>query len=217
MEVDVMSQRAIAPQAVLALLIAAALTIPALAAVEDLPGMDTAANMKEWLKLSDEQVAKLEPVITTRIAKVDAALAKVDAAEEPDAVAFIEEYGAIKKEFNTSVAAILTPEQATQWETFKAELEKGLVQEGAKKQSLEHQTALTLTDEQAAKLEPALATSIQKKLDALQKLVDSGRISMRDKLQAKRTLGDINGELEKAMAAVLTPEQLKAYKAAAEK
>jgi hypothetical protein len=204
-------------QVVLALLIAAALSIPALAAVEDLPGMDTAANMKEWLKLSDEQVAKLEPVIATRIEKVDAALAKVDAAEEPDAVAFIEEYGAIKKEFNTGVAAILTPEQATQWETFKAELEKDLVQEGAKKQSLEHQAALKLTDEQVAKLEPALGTSIQKKLDALQKLVDSGRISMRDKLQAKRTLGDINGELEKAMAAVLTPEQLAAYKAANEK
>jgi Spy/CpxP family protein refolding chaperone len=212
-----MSKRIFVPQAVLSLLVAAALSLPVLAAVEDLPGMDTAANMKEWLKLSDEQVAKLEPVITTRIEKVDAALAKVDAAEEPDAVAFIEEYGAIKKEFNTGVAAILTPEQAKQWETFKAELEKDLVQEGAKKQSLEHQTVLNLTDEQAAKLEPALATSIQKKLDALQKLVDSGRISMRDKLQAKRTLGDINGELDKAMATVLTPEQLAEYKAAAEK
>jgi len=47
-----MSRRTLIPQAVLALLIAAALTLPVLAAVEDLPGMDTAANMKEWLKLT---------------------------------------------------------------------------------------------------------------------------------------------------------------------
>jgi hypothetical protein len=30
------------------------LAAPAFAAIEDLPGMDTAANMKEWLKLSDD-------------------------------------------------------------------------------------------------------------------------------------------------------------------
>lgn len=212
-----MSKRIHLSQIVLVLLITAFLTGLCLAAVEDLPGMESAADMKEWLKLTDDQVAKLQPVIATRIEKVDAALAKVDAAEEPDAVAFIEEYSAIKKEFNAGIAAVLTPEQATQWETFKAELEKDLAQAGAKKQAAELQTALTLTDAQATSLEPALATSIQKKIDALQKLVDSGRISMRDKLKAKRAVDDINGELDKAMAAVLTPEQAAAYKAANEK
>jgi len=123
-------------------LMAAALSRPSLAAVEDLPGMDTATDMKEWLKLTDDQVAKLQPVIATRITKVDAALAKVEAAEKPDAMGFISEYGAIKKEFNAGVTNILTPDQAKQWGAFKAELEKGIVQSGAKKQLAEMQTAL---------------------------------------------------------------------------
>jgi len=198
-------------------LMAAALSRPSVAAVEDLPGMDTATDMKEWLKLTDDQVAKLQPVIATRITKVDAALAKVEAAEKPDAMGFISEYGAIKKEFNASVTNILTPDQAQQWGSFKVELEKGIVQSGAKKQLAAMQPALKLTDEQVTKLQPAMATATQKKIDVLQKLADTGRISMRDKLQAKKAMDGLNAELEKSMSAVMSPDQVAAYKASKEK
>jgi hypothetical protein len=198
-------------------LMVAALSRPSVAAVEDLPGMDTATDMKEWLKLTDDQVAKLQPVIATRITKVDAALAKVEAAEKPDAMGFISEYGAIKKEFNTSVTNILTPDQAKQWGSFKAELEKDIVQAGAKKQLAAMQPALKLTDEQVTKLQPAMATATQKKIDLLQKLADTGRISMRDKLQAKKAMEGLNAELEKSMSAVMSPDQVAAYKASKEK
>ena len=198
-------------------LMVAALSRPSIAAVEDLPGMDTATDMKEWLKLTDDQVAKLQPVIATRITKVDAALAKVEAAEKPDAMGFISEYGAIKKEFNAGVTSILTPDQAKQWESFKAELEKGIVESGAKKQLAALQPALKLTDEQVTKLQPAMATATQKKIDVLQKLADTGRISMRDKLQAKKAMEGLNAELEKSMSAVMSPDQVAAYKASKEK
>ena len=198
-------------------LMVAALSRPSVAGVEDLPGMDTATDMKEWLKLTDDQVAKLQPVIATRITKVDAALAKVEAAEKPDAMGFISEYGAIKKEFNASVTNILTPDQAKQWGSFKAELEKGIVQSGAKKQLAAMQPALKLTDEQVTKLQPAMATATQKKIDVLQKLADTGRISMRDKLQAKKAMDGLNAELEKSMSAVMSPDQVAAYKASKEK
>jgi hypothetical protein len=203
--------------AVSAALIVLATSVPCFAAVEELPGMDTATNMKEWLKLTDEQTTKLQPVIATRITKVDAALAKVDAAEKPDAMEFIKEYGAIKKEFNTGVTSILTPDQLKQWDSFKAALEADIVQAGAKKQLASMQSTLTLTDEQVTKLQPAMATSTQKKIDVLQKLADSGRISMRDKLQAKKAIEGINSELEKAMSAVMSPDQVTAYKASKEK
>ena len=203
--------------AVCATLIMLTIGAPCFAAVEDLPGMETATNMKEWLKLTDDQVTKLQPVIDTRITKVDAALAKVDAAEKPDAMEFIKEYGAIKKEFNTGVTNILTPDQLKQWDSFKAALETDIVQAGAKKQLAKMQSTLTLTDEQVTKLQPAMATSTQKKIDVLQKLADTGRISMRDKLQAKKSMEAINSELEKAMSAVMSPDQVKAYKASKEK
>ena len=211
-----MLKRALARIAFAALM-AATLWRPSLAAVEDLPGMDTATDMKEWLKLTDDQVAKLQPVIATRITKVDAALAKVEAAEKPDAMGFISEYGAIKKEFNASVTNILTPDQAKQWGSFKAELEKDIVQSGAKKQLAAMQPALKLTDEQVTKLQPAMATATQKKIDVLQKLADTGRISMRDKLQAKKAMEGLNAELEKSMSAVMSPDQVAAYKASKEK
>ena len=200
-----------------AALMAATLSRPSFGALEDLPGMDTATDMKEWLKLTDDQVSKLQPVIATRITKVDAALAKVEAAEKPDAMGFISEYGAIKKEFNAGVTNILTPDQAKQWGSFKAELEKGIVQSGAKKQLAEMQTALKLTDEQVTKLQPAMATATQKKIDVLQKLADTGRVSMRDKLQAKKAMEGLNAELEKSMSAVMSPDQIAAYKASKEK
>jgi len=179
-----------------AALMAATLSRPSFGALEDLPGMDTATDMKEWLKLTDDQVSKLQPVIATRITKVDAALAKVEAAEKPDAMGFISEYGAIKKEFNAGVTNILTPDQAKQWGSFKAELEKDIVKSGAKKQLAAMQPTLKLTDEQVTKLEPAMTTATQKKIDVLQKLADAGRISMRDKLHAKKAIDGLNAELE---------------------
>jgi len=209
-----MSKRLLALIAVAALLIVAALPHPSVAAVQDLPGMQTAADMTEWLKLTDDQVTKLEPVIDTRIKKVDAALAKVEAAEEPDALGFIKEYGAIKKEFNTGVTNILTPDQLKQWESFKAALEKDLVQAAANKQLANLQPTLHLTDEQVSRLQPAMGVAVQKKVDVLQKLADGGRISVRDKLKTKRALGDINSELEKSMSTVMSPDQLTGYKAA---
>ncbi len=69
-----MTKRFMTTIALVALAIATSWPLSAAAKVEDLPGMDSAANLKEWLKLTDDQVAKLEPVIDTRIEKVDAAL-----------------------------------------------------------------------------------------------------------------------------------------------
>lgn len=189
----------------------------AVAAVEDLPGMDTAANMKEWLKLTDAQVAQLKPVIATRIQKTDAALAKVEAAKEPDPIKFLEEYGAIKKEFNAGVAGALTPDQMKQWESFKAELEKDLIASGAKKKAASLRAPLQLTDDQVKQLVPPMTVNVQKKLDVLQKLSDGSRITIRDKLQAKKAMEAANDELVKAMSAFLSPNQVAAYQAATKK
>jgi hypothetical protein len=203
--------------AIAALLALALAPATAVAAVEDLPGMDTAASLKEWLKLTDAQVAQLKPVIATRLQKMDAAMAKVEAAKEPDAMGFIQEMGAAKKEFNAGVAAALTPEQAAKWEGFKAEMEKDLVASAAKKQAAALRAPLQLTEEQVTRLVPPLTVATQKKVDVLQKLADGGRISIRDKLQAKRALEAASEELVKAMSTFLSPNQVAAYQAATKK
>jgi len=206
----------------LALTILAALTLAipsgaALAAVEDLPGMETAASLKEWLKLTDAQVAQIKPVIATRLQKMEAAMAKVEAAKEPDAMAFLQEMGAARKEFDAGVAGALTPEQAGQWASFKAEVEKDLVASAAKKQAAALRAPLQLTEEQVGRLVPPLTVATQKKVDVLQTLADGGRISIREKLQAKRALEAANEELVRAMSAFLSPNQVAAYQAATKK
>ena len=185
--------------------------------VPDLAGMDAAASLSEWLKLTDDQKAKLKPVMETRFTKVDAAMAKMESAEEPDAMGFIKEYGEIKKEFDAGVTNILTPDQSKQWASFKLQLEKELSEAGAHKQLAALQPELKLTDEQVTKLTPAMATANQKKIDVLQKLADGGRISLRDKKKAKGGMDDANKELEKTMATIVSPDQLTQYKAIQEK
>jgi len=184
---------------------------PAATAVPDLAGMDASASLGDWLKLSIDQKAKLYPIMENRFTKVDAALAKVEAAEEPDIMGFISEYGKIKKDFDTSVTAILTPDQAKQWDSFKIQLEKELSEAGARKQLAGLQPQLKLTEEQVTKLTLPMATANQKKIDVLQKLADSGRIGLRDKLKAKNGMGDANAQLEKTMATIVSPEQPAGY------
>lgn len=202
---------------VAALLTAAFVPNATSAAIEDLPGMDTAANMREWLKLTDDQVAQLRPVIAKRLQRMDAAITKVETSQDPDVMGFVGELGMARKEFDDGVARILTPDQSRQWATFKAEFEKDLAQASAKKQLAALQPVMKLTDDQAQKLLQPFAVATQKKLQVLRTLADGTRISMRDKLKAKRAMEDVNGELEKAMAAVVSPNQLQAYKQATAK
>jgi hypothetical protein len=185
--------------------------VTSFAAVSDLPGMDTANSMKEWMKLTDQQVAQLEPVIDTRVTKMDAALTKLEGADEPNIEDFIKERKVIMDEFNAGVTKILNPDQLKQWESFKAEVEKTLVHEGAVKKLSLLQEPMDLTEEQMTKLEAPMVTATQGQLDVLQKLANTGRIGLRDKKQAGSALKGIDAELQKSMSAILSPSQIETY------
>jgi hypothetical protein len=186
--------------------------IGAMADVADLPGMDTATNMKEWLKLTDKQVEQLEPVLQTRLEKMDKALSSLEQSAEPDIPAFLAERKAIKDEFDAGVQKILTPDQLKQWEAFKAEVEKTLVHDVAIRKLELMKEPMDLTDEQVTKLEPAMVKATQGQIDVLQKLANTGRISLRDKKQAGSALKGVNAELEKSMSAIVSPNQMEIYR-----
>ena len=76
---------------------------------------------------------------------------------------------------------------------------------------------LQLTEDQVTRLVPPMTVALQKKLDVLQKLSDGSRITIRDKLQAKKGIEGANDELVKAMSAFLSPNQVAAYQAATKK
>ncbi|HEX7879867.1 MAG TPA: hypothetical protein VF720_10685 [Candidatus Eisenbacteria bacterium] len=169
------------------------------------------ARMKEVLSLTDAQWLELEPLITTRVQTVDAALIALESAEKPDVAGFIEGYGRMRKEFEVDVMKVLTADQRGSWDAFKADFETDLVEEGAAKKLLELQAALKLTDEQVTKMRPAMSASLQKKLDLFQELLEDEHINVREERRAKRTLDDLNAELWKSISKVMTVDQRNAY------
>lgn len=207
-----MSKRLLALMVVAALLMTAGWPGPSTAAVDDLPLFEFVARMKESLKLTDVQVAALQPVITTRIDRVDAGLAALDGAEAPDITGFIQAYGEIRKEFEAGLMKVLTLDQRKPWESSKADVEKDLVGAGASRQATGLKSALKLSDEQTTRLQSAMTNTIQQKFDLLQKLSESGYIDVREKHRAQRTLDELNAELEKSISTILTLDQRNAYK-----
>jgi len=194
-------------------LVAAAAAPAVEVADSDRAAMDVAASLKEYLTLSDDQVEKLKPVVAKRVEGMDAALAKVEGADEPDVMGFVSDYGKVRKEFETGVQQQLTPDQLKLWSKFTTQLESDAAAAAGKGQLAKLKEPLSLTDEQVTKLAPAFATATAKKIDVLQKLGDGGKIGLRDKLKAKKAMGALNDELEKSMTAVVSPDQLSRYKA----
>ncbi len=178
----------------------------------DATGSSTATSLKEWLKLSDDQVEKLRPIIKDRVIKGDAALDKLEAGNPPNINAYLEERKEIKDEFQAKAKEILTPEQQKQMQELRVEIEKAFVQESAAKSLSDMQVALNLSDEQVKKIEPAVTSSTQGTLDLLQELGAKGKLEKSDIDAATAALDKIGVDLDKAVTGVLTPDQLETYK-----
>lgn len=115
------------------------------------------------------------------------------------------------------MSKILTPDQLKQWAAFKTELQKDIAQDAASGKLQDLQKPLKLTSAQVTQLQPAMTTAIMGKIDEVMKLANARRIGLREKMSAKHSMEHINSDLEKAMAGVLTPDQMQQYKAMEEK
>jgi hypothetical protein len=198
--------RRLLPLAAVMLIASAAVALAA-----DAPGTSTTTSFKEWLKLSDDQVAKLRPVITDRIVKMDAALDTLDAGNPPDLNRFLAERKTIKDDFQKKAKEILTPEQQKQMQEVRAKIETAFVQEAANDNLADMRILLGLTDEQVKKLEPAMLKSTQSTLDLLQEYGNKGKLEKAEIEKARAGLDKIDADLDKAITGVLNPDQLAKY------
>ena len=199
--------------ALVALLLMAA--APAVLAADPDPGAATATSLKEWLKLSDEQVLQLKPVIVERVVRMDAALDTLEAGSPPDLNRFLTERKAIKDDFQKKAKEILTPEQQKKMLDLRDKIEKAFVEAAADENLADWRILLGLTDEQVTKLEPAVIKSTQSALDLLQGLGDKEKVEPADIEKGRQSLDKIYADLDKDVAKVLTPEQLAKYRALA--
>ncbi len=192
------------------LLMAAAAAV--LAADPD-PGAATATSLKEWLKLSDEQVLQLKPVIVERVVRMDAALDTLEAGNPPDLNRFLAERKKIKDDFQKKAQQILTPEQQKKMPDLRDKIEKAFVEAAADESLADWRILLGLTDDQVTKLEPVAIKSTQGALDLLQEIGDKGKVEPADIEKGRQSLEKIYADLDKEVAKVLTPEQLAKYQA----
>ena len=197
--------------ALVALLLMAA--APAVLAADPDPGAATATSLKEWLKLSDEQVLQLKPVIVERVVRMDAALDTLDAGNPPDLNRFLAERKTIKNDFQKKAKEILTTEQQKKMLDLRDKIEKAFVEAAADENLADWRILLGLTDEQVTKLEPAVIKSTQSALDLLQELGDKEKVEQADIEKGRQSLNKIYADLDKNIAKVLTPEQLAKYQA----
>jgi len=197
--------------ALVALLLMA--TAAAVLAADPDPGATTATSLKEWLKLSDEQVLQLKPVIVERVVRMDAALDTLDAGNPPDLNRFLAERKTIKDDFQKKAKEILTTEQQKKMLDLRDKIEKAFVEAAADENLADWRILLGLTDEQVTKLEPAVIKSTQSALDLLQELGDKEKVEQADIEKGRQSLNKIYADLDKNIAKVLTPEQLAKYQA----
>lgn len=87
---------------------------------EDLPKV-MMAHLKETLKLTDDQVAKVQPIVQTTIDKHQAMLKKFQESKEPDRQAAETERQALWQDAKKQLEPILTPEQMQELDKMYAQ------------------------------------------------------------------------------------------------
>src|SRR5262245_35780358 len=98
-------------QAFTMMLLILALFSPAAAQTENPTKADVAKALKDWLKLNDDQTAKLKPVVEKYSKSLAAASEKQQGAATPDLRVFLTDVKKARSEFDASLKGILNPDQ----------------------------------------------------------------------------------------------------------
>lgn len=79
---------------------------------------DQAKNLQTALKLTDDQTAKIQSVLTVQASKMDS----VRTAANGDRQSIMQAMGPIRQDSQAKIAAILTPEQAAAYKKYQEDM-----------------------------------------------------------------------------------------------
>ena len=201
-------------QALVMLLLFLAAFSPAAAQTADPTRADVAKALKDWLKLSDSQAAKLKPVVEKYSKSLAAASEKQEGAASPDLRAFLVDAKKARKEFDASLKGILNVDQYKQVQQLRVEVKNAIGHNWANQKVAKMQAPLGLSTDQVTKLTDGLAAPATKILDVALKYGDQDPKSMsaETKTQAANELTGALTEMKGVLIANLTPEQAKTFK-----
>lgn len=166
-------------------------------------------ELKEELKLNDEQTDQLSSLIDKFVNELNAAVEKNDT-EEPDPKALLQDIKEVREQYKDDLEEILTEDQMEAYLAYVDKVFDEIIGDIAEIKLLDLKPVLDLTNDQITKLRPVLTKSIRGVLSTIWKYVDK-RMGVRNKVKIGKTLKRIQSDARTEAEKILSPQQLKTW------
>jgi Spy/CpxP family protein refolding chaperone len=164
------------------------------------------------LNLTPEQTEKARPLVQAQVVKLRGLFQEYTGEGATVLPSFLQEFQKTRDDFRSSMFTILTEPQKSAFDQLRKEVDAALREEICTQRIALLKERLGLTPQQEAALRPILNDDFEKKrnLAVLHTSATGGP-------EARRPLNDevrkVQAETETRLASVLTPEQMKTYRA----
>lgn len=168
------------------------------------------ALAKERLKLTDDQAAKIAPLMTAHVTRMRALFEEYTGQGVAVLPSFMQEFKATRDRFQANVDPILTEPQRAGFASIRKEVDTALRDQICDLRVSALKETLKLSDAQVAAVRPILLEDFDRKREILAfHTAPTGGPETRRPLFAEA--GKVQEETERRLQGVLTPDQMKAY------
>ena len=169
------------------------------------------SKLSAKLELDGDQSKKLGSSIEVYMKQLDALFAEQEA-EDADPSLLINGVKDAQASFESSLASFMSKDQFKQYQELKEQAIKSMLGDLAAIQLMEAQPKTTITDDQVAELASVLGNTFY---GIMQIAWENAGKKLRpgQKIGVARKLKSIQGDLQKGLEQVLTPEQQQAWEA----
>lgn len=168
------------------------------------------ALAKARLRLSEEQAAKIAPLMTAQVTKLRALFEEYTGQGVAVLPSFMQEFQATRERFRAGVDPILTEPQRLEFAFLRDEIDQALRDQICDLRVAALKDSLKLSTDQVAAVRPILLEDFERKREILSYHTgESGGPETRRPLfgEARK----VQEETERRLQAVLSPEQMKSY------
>lgn len=172
---------------------------------------EAVSELSAKLELDEDQSKQLGSSIEVYLKQLDALFAEQEG-EDADPALLINGVKDAQASFESSLAAFMTKDQFNKYLDLKEQAIKSMLSDLAAIQLMDAQPKTTITDDQVAELAPVLGNAFY---GIMQVAWENAGKKLRpgQKIGVARKLKSIQGNLQKGLEQVLTPEQLQAWEA----
>jgi len=178
----------------------------------DIAPDEIVAELKTKLKLDEQQTKDLTAALQELAKKLDALIAKREAAgEEDDPHEFIHGVKDAQKDYQNKLKKILSSSQMDSYNALREKVIMDAMKDLAAIKLMDIQDPVGFSDDQLDKLTPVLAESMRGFMKIAWKYAGERRIRLGQKIRIARQLKEIQHKSEKEVKQILTGDQYKKW------